>query len=71
MTAWLQAVTEGRTVTSHDRSDAGLSPPGMGFKPGIVYLGFVIIIIYLLTAIGLSPGGSIHLHKIQYTEQHK
>jgi len=26
--------------------------------------------IYLLTAVGLSPGGSTHLHTQQYIEQH-
>jgi hypothetical protein len=40
MTAWLQAVTEGRTVTWLRRLDAGLSPLGLGFETGIVYLGF-------------------------------
>ena len=41
-TAWLQAVTEGRAVTWLGRLDAGLSPLGLGFEPGIVYLGFMV-----------------------------
>lgn len=42
MTAGLQAVTEGRTMTTPGRLDAGLSPLGLGFEPCIVYLGFMV-----------------------------
>jgi len=31
----------------------------------------IVDMTYLLTAIGLSPGGSTHLHTNQYIEQHK
>jgi hypothetical protein len=47
-------------------------PPTQAIVHGIRLQGNVgnIIFIYLLTAVGLSPVGSTHLHT-QYVEQHK